>query len=207
MSQLEAPDARGRIDALSDGLFAIVLTLLVLQFEVPSLPHGRVGAELLAALWGMRSLVFSYLLSFFSVSLYWVVHHDLFRHVVDYDRRLLYLNFVYLLFVSFLPFPTELLGIYGGAVAWTLYALNLATIGILTTVLWWYTASYDLLEPELGLRTTRLIVLRSLIAPTVFLLSIGVAAVDVTFAYVTPFLIGPLQSLWTRRFDLSDYVF
>ncbi len=205
MARHDAPDARGRIDALSDGLFAIVLTLLVLQFEVPAAPRGRSEAEVLATLWEMRSLVFSYLLSFFSVSLYWLVHHDLFRHVVDYDRRLLYLNFVYLLFVSFLPFPTELLGTYGGVVAWTLYALNLAVIGLLTTVLWWYTASRDLLEPELRPRAARFVVLRTLIAPTVFILSIGVAAVDVTFAYATPFLIGPLQSLWTRWFDLSGY--
>ncbi|WP_224334683.1 TMEM175 family protein [Haloprofundus halobius] len=205
MSRREPPDARGRIDALSDGLFAIVLTLLVLQFEVPVTPRGRSEAEVLTTLWEMRTLFFSYLLSFFSVGFYWVVHHELFRRVVDYDRRLLYLNLVYLLFVSFLPFPTELLGTYGGAVAWTLYAFNFTVIGLLTATLWWYTASNDLLEPELGSRTTRLVVLRSLIAPTVFGLSVGVAAVDVTFAYVTPFLIAPLQSLWARRFDLPDY--
>ena len=77
-----------RMEALSDGLFAIVLTLLVLQFDVPDVP----AEELPAALADQQTLLVSYLLSFLVVGLYWIVHHNVFRSIVGHDRFLLWLN-------------------------------------------------------------------------------------------------------------------
>ncbi|MFC6835881.1 TMEM175 family protein [Halomarina ordinaria] len=185
-----------RVNAISDGVFAIVLTLLVLQFEVPDVP----AADLWPALRAMRPLVVSYLLTFSVVGLYWVVHHNLFDRVVRHDRVLLYLNLLFLLTVSFLPFPTELVGVYGTRLAWTLYAVNFAVIGLLMTCIWAYAARRAFLAAEVGERTARLVTLRSLISPAVFLVSIAVSLVNLDAAYLTPLLIVPLQALWVRRY-------
>ncbi|XVH33688.1 TMEM175 family protein (plasmid) [Haloferacaceae archaeon DSL9] len=189
-----------RIDALSDGLFAIVLTLLILQFEVPNVPLDRADSELLPALLAQQPLLFSYLLSFAVVGLYWIVHHNLFQYIIRHDRILLHLNLFFLFTVSFLPFPTELVGTYGTHFTWTIYATNLGLVGLSLTALWWYAVRRGLTHETIDTRTGRLVALRGLITPVVFLLSIGVAAVNVTLAFGTPLLIVPLQLLWVRYY-------
>ncbi|MDL5363331.1 TMEM175 family protein [Halalkalicoccus sp. NIPERK01] len=185
-----------RMDALSDGLFAIVLTLLILQFEVPSVAPD----ELPAAVIEQDTLVFSYLLSFVVVGLYWIGHHNLFRHIVRHDRVLLWLNLLFLLTVSFLPYPTEMLGLYGTRFAWTLYAVNIVLVGVTLVGLWTYATRAGYLEEDIDARTARSITGRGLIAPAVFSVSIAIAAVSLELAFYTPLLIAPLQVLWVRRY-------
>ena len=196
---LEGEDT-DRIDGLSDGLFAIVLTLLVLQFQIPDVPADSAATELPAALADQETLLFSYLLSFGVVGIYWIVHHNLFQHIVRHDRVLLYGNLLFLLVVSFLPFPTELLGINGKRFTWTLYALNISLVGLTLTFVWWYAHRRGFTRPEIDDRTGRFVAIRGLIVPAVFLCSIGIAAVSLPAAFVTPLLIVPLQALWVRRF-------
>ncbi|MCU4972857.1 TMEM175 family protein [Halobacteria archaeon AArc-m2/3/4] len=193
---LEGEDT-DRMDALSDGVFAIVLTLLVLQFQVPDADATGVPA----ALADQRPLLFSYLLSFAVVGLYWIVHHNLFQRIVRHDRVLLYLNLLFLLTVSFLPFPTELLGIYGTHFTWTLYALNFSFVGLSLTLLWWYAYRRGFTDETVDHRTGRLVTVRGLISPVVFLVSVGVATVSLSLAFVTPILIVPLQMLWARYYE------
>ncbi len=187
-----------RIGGLSDGLFAIVLTLLVLQFQVPPIPPSQLEAELWPALVRQWPLLFSYVLSFLVVGLYWVVHHHLFKLIVRYDRTILYLNLLFLLVLSFLPFPTELIGVHVIRLTWTIYAINFAAVGLLMTALWWYALSHKLVSDRLDDRTGRLIIGRGLIPPLVFLGSIGVGLFSLTAAYWTPLLIVPLQLGWAR---------
>ncbi|SFS47071.1 TMEM175 family protein [Halostagnicola kamekurae] len=194
-------DRTDRLEALSDGVFAIVLTLLVLQFRVPNIPADRVGAELPGALEAQQTVFFSYLLSFFVVGIYWIIHHNLFQEIVRHDRLLLYANLLFLLAISFLPFPTELLGVYSTRLTWTLYALNLAMVGFALTALWWYADRRGFTSDAIDERTAFLVTVRGLITPAVFVCSIGVAAVNLSVAFYTPFLIVPLQILWVRRYQ------
>lgn len=193
-----------RVEALSDGVFAIVLTLLVLQFSIPDVPANHAGAELPSALADQQALLFSYLLSFFVVGIYWIVHHNLFQQIERHDRLLLYLNLVFLLAVSFLPFPTELLGVYSTRLTWTLYALNISLVGLVLTTLWWYADRRGFTGDAIDERTASLVTLRGLIPPAVFLLSIGVAAVNLSVAFYVPLVILPLQVLWFRRYHTES---
>ncbi|GAB3034291.1 TMEM175 family protein [Natronobiforma cellulositropha] len=195
MRLLEGEDTT-RMDALSDGLFAIVLTLLVLQFEIPDVDPGALPGALTAQ-W---PLLFSYLLSFAVVGLYWIIHHNLFQNIVRHDRVLLYLNLLFLLTVSFLPFPTELLGTYGTHFTWTLYAINFAFVGGSLTLVWCYAVARDFTAESIDRRLGWLIAVRGLISPVVFLFSIGVAAISLEAAFFTPILIVPLQALWVRYY-------
>lgn len=185
-----------RMEGLSDGLFAIVLTLLVLQFEVPDVPAD----ELPAAVADQEALLVSYLLSFLVVGLYWIVHHNLFDHIVEHDRVLLWLNLLFLLSISFLPYPTEIVGLYGTQFAWTLYATNFVLVGLLVTACWTYAARAGYTAAGIDDRMARMITIRGLITPVVFAFSIAVAAVSLTAAFFVPILIAPLQMLWVRYY-------
>ncbi|WP_254863452.1 TMEM175 family protein [Halovivax gelatinilyticus] len=189
-----------RLEALSDGVFAIVLTLLVLQFQIPDVSADRASTELAGALADQQALFFSYLLSFFVVGIYWIVHHNLLRYVDRHDRVLLYVNLLFLLSVSFLPFPTELLGLYGIELTWILYAANLSIVGFVLAILWRYAFSRGFTNDEVTDRVGDLVTLRILIAPTVFVLSIAVALVSLTAAFLVPLAIIPLQALWVRYY-------
>jgi len=101
--------SKARIEALSDGLFAIVLTLLVLEIKAPAgIPHGRLAAELLrdAPAW------FSFAFTFFLGAVFWVDQHRVLHALSELTKPSLILNFVFLGFVSVLPFSTSLWGHY-----------------------------------------------------------------------------------------------
>lgn len=131
----ESPEERGfdyaRTVALSDGVFAIALTLLVLGISFPELAsgrHGEIGRQLL----DRRGELASYALSFAVIALLWVRHHGFMRGLEVIDTAITWLNLTYLGFVAFLPYPTHVLGVYGDETASVvLYA---TTCGIVASI-------------------------------------------------------------------------
>ena len=130
----EASRDRDRIVNLSDGVFAIALTLLVLDIRVPNIPENVVGSELPGVLLSLWPKYLGYVLSFVVISTFWIIHHSIFRPIRAYDRNLLYINFLFLMFVAFVPFPTSLLGEYGNhQLPVAVYAATLAVGRLLLT--------------------------------------------------------------------------
>jgi uncharacterized membrane protein len=80
---------------------------------VPDIPENTVPSELPAALVSLWPNYLGYFLSFVSIAVFWTIHHSIFLPIRYYDRTLLYLNFLFLMVVAFVPFPTSLLGEYG----------------------------------------------------------------------------------------------
>ena len=101
-----------RLIGLSDGVFAIVMTLLVLDLRLPPLPHPLSAAALWQALLGIQSKMISFLLSFCFVSSLWFSHNQLFKLFDKVDNAMLWYNLLLLLMVCFIPFPTILIGEY-----------------------------------------------------------------------------------------------
>jgi uncharacterized membrane protein len=99
---------RDRIVNLSDGVFAIALTLLVLNIRVPNIPETLVATELPTALLSLWPKYLGYFLSFVVIGTFWLIHHSIFSSIGAYERVLLLLNFLFLMFVAFVPFPTLL---------------------------------------------------------------------------------------------------
>jgi uncharacterized membrane protein len=128
-----------RLIFFSDAVFAIVMTLLVLDIRVPDVAAQEEVPGLVFELWPK---ILSYVLSFLVIGLYWIGHHQTFRYVQSYDRTLLRLNLVFLLSISFIPFPTDLLGEYGGLrFAVIFYAASLGLARLLLALVWWYIVS------------------------------------------------------------------
>ena len=180
----EVDKDRDRIVNLSDGVFAIALTLLVLDIRVPHIPENVVDSELPGVLLGLWPNYLGYFLSFFVITTFWIIHHSIFRPIRAYDRNLLYLNFLFLMFVAFVPFPTALLGEYGNhQLPVAVYAVTLAVGRLLLTAIQWYSVRNDRLldEPQDPARV-RFLLIRGLTIPAIYLLSIGISFFSVQAA-------------------------
>ena len=97
-----------RLEAFSDGVFAIAITLLILDIRIPDVTY----AALAGALWSMLPRLAAYILSFAVIGLYWIFHYIYIDRIKVVDGTLIGLNMLMLLFVSFMPIPTGLIGRY-----------------------------------------------------------------------------------------------
>jgi uncharacterized membrane protein len=96
-----------RLEAFSDGVFAIVITLLVLELRVP---EAHSSHELVAGLQNLWPKFISFVVSFIYITIYWINHHQLFHLVKKTSRGLFWLNSLFLMCLTFIPFPTALIG-------------------------------------------------------------------------------------------------
>ncbi len=127
---LERGKDLSRIFAFSDGVFAIAITLLVLQIEVPK--GLTSGSGFLDYLSDESSSFVAYAISFAVIGRYWIVSHRSMRMVREYDQRLLWLTLLYLAFIVMMPFSSQLLGEYADSIplAVAFYVLNLVAINL-----------------------------------------------------------------------------
>ncbi len=130
-----------RIEAFSDGVFAIAATLLVLEVGVSTTSGARLGHELLR-IWPSY---LSYVTSFITIGIIWINHHHNLRTIGPADRTFMFLNLLLLLDVAFIPFPTKLVAAYlrrdGEGPAVIAYAATLLLMAVLYTIWWRYARS------------------------------------------------------------------
>lgn len=134
----------GRVEAFSDGVFGIAMTLLVLDIKVPHAGDVGGSATLLRLLAGQWPSFASYVLSFITVLIMWTNHHKLFRLIRRSNHTFLMINGMLLMFVTLVPFPTALLAEHiarpGATVAAAVYSGTFILIAVLFNVLWRYAA-------------------------------------------------------------------
>jgi len=131
-----------RLEAFSDGVFAIAITLLVLLFERPHLAEGETLGHVLLHQWPSYA---SYVVSFVTIGIIWVNHHMLFHLIQRADRVFLFLNVLFLMAVAFIPYPTSLVAQFirsadDARAAALLYGITLTTMAIFMNALWQYAA-------------------------------------------------------------------
>ena len=190
-----------RIINLSDGVFAIAITLLILDIRVPEIPEGMVATELPGELLALWPKYLGYLLSFLGISVFWNIHNSIFHAIRSYDRGLMWLNFLFLMFVAFLPFPTSLLGEYGSyQLPVAIYAGTLAISRLLLTVLYWYVTSPNRSIAEAqDPATVRFFLIRGLTITGIFLLSIAVSFYSVSAAIWSWLVLIVVDAVILRR--------
>jgi TMEM175 potassium channel family protein len=190
-----------RLIFLSDGVFAIAMTLLVVELAVPQLNPS--GTELGQQLHALYPKYVSYAISFMVIASYWTSHQRIFGYIVRADSRLVWLNILLLLFIAFQPFPTSVLGTYGTTAAVTFYAGTLVVTGVIVLALWVYaTRDRRLVSPTLDARLIQHHTLRAACVPVVFLISIGVAQVNPSAAEFSWLTVAVL--IWVLRWRYRD---
>ena len=166
-----------RVEALTDGVFAIVMTILVLQLTVPVIAEGSVHAELGERLLDMWPKFLSYVVTFLMLGVMWFHHHRQFSWIKQSDSILVWTNIIYLMFVALLPFSTSMVGefieeripvfIYGG---------NFIACWIFRYILWSYaTGNYRLVDRNIDPREIRMPKIIYPIAIAVFMMGMGIA--------------------------------
>ncbi|MGW4568834.1 TMEM175 family protein [Streptomyces sp. NPDC004561] len=152
----------GRVEAFSDGVFAIAITLLVLDIKVPKAgEHGDLW-QALGTQWPSYA---AYVVSFLVIGIMWVNHHQLFSFVARVDRTLMFLNLLVLMVVAVVPWPTALLAEYlreGGHAshaAAAVYSLVMVAMALTFQALWWHLTRtghlFDARVDTVAARTTR----------------------------------------------------
>jgi uncharacterized membrane protein len=199
------PDAPGveRLLALSDGVVAIALTLLVLSLHVPHLPSNAQDAN--DAAWLARQLqdltdpLISYVISFYVIAQFWLAHHRTFRLMSGHDEALAWWNFLFLFTITMLPFTSDLLGQYASnPLAVDIFALNLLLASLSTVIVVSVAQRKGLLKPgshAVELRTGRV---RSLGVGIVVVASMGVAWASPEVAKYMWFLIAVVPRVLYR---------
>jgi len=125
---------KARTEAFSDGVFAIIITLLILEVRVPHIENQSNPQELFQAFKALTPKILSWAVSFFFIAVIWVQHHNLFRMAEKIDYGAVWINNILLFFICFLPFPTALMGEYpDNRIAVLLFGL-VATLATFTQV-------------------------------------------------------------------------
>jgi uncharacterized membrane protein len=181
-----------RLLTLSDGVVAIALTLLVLELKVPGRVLPSTSASALAAQLaeGTDHLV-SYLISFYVIANFWLIHHRVFRQLTGQRESLAWWNFVFLFTISIMPFTSDLIGEYPeNPLAVSIFALNLLLTSLSTQVVLEVGRRQGLTTPDTDPRAIRAGFIRAAGTSVVIVASIGLAWVNTDVAKFSWLLIA-----------------
>ena len=182
-----------RLNALSDGLFAIVLTLLVLDIKLPETAGATSARDLLELIVPALS---GYLLTFVIAGLYWLIHIRVVESLRSVTPQLLWINLMFLLSVGLLPFSSGTLT-KDNSLGYPFYSANMMLIGVTLAALWGYAAAAGLLkEEQQEPKHIRSVLWRTLITPAVFALVFVTLLIAPTVAPYLPFAILPANMLF-----------
>ena len=168
-----------RIETLTDGIFAIAMTLLILTLDLPQVKGAVNHAVLHEFLFGQADKFFNYALSFIILAVFWIIHHQQFHYIKRTDRTHLWINIFILMFIALIPFSTSLVGIYIND--WldnVFFAANMIILGSLFFLNWQYAANgHKLVDCELDQQVIDMGRRRCMVTPAVSFVALIVAFV------------------------------
>jgi uncharacterized membrane protein len=196
--ELFRPD---RLLALSDGVFGVAITLLVIDLHLPPLPAGGDDTVLLQALLAMGPKLLLFAFTFLVVGMSWLGHHRKFSYIHQVDGRLLWINLLYLMALCLVPFASSVLGEHGSRFAFVLYAAVMTLVEMLSAGM----SAYGLREPFLagpdlrpGLRQD--MVLSPLLTGAIFAIAAGMAFGNLArIAHWTLLTVVPVMAFFGSR--------
>jgi uncharacterized membrane protein len=189
-----------RMILFSDAVFAIAITLLVIEIKVPEI-HKNVSDKILSReLLHLVPKFIGFLISFFLIGLYWTIHHRMFGLVANYSGKLLWMNLFFLFFIALMPFSTGFYSEYSGPelfteqlkIPLTFYVLNFSCVGFTNYLMWKYITNprNKLMDHEPDRKEIKFAIARSLAVPIIFLGMLPVAYfTNVIYAVYMPILI------------------
>ena len=194
-----------RIALFSDAVFAIAITLLIIEVKVPELERPVTDAQIGKRLIWVLPRMAGFVVSFYVIGLYWLVHHRMFGYVVGYNRRLLVNNLLFLFSIVLMPFSSALYSEYfitTTHIPMAVYVFNICFSGFMSYRLW-----KILGQPGSGLSQglgnkilLRYFLFRSLMVPFVFILIFLLSLLFNQFAYFVTILVPLVNQTLINRF-------
>jgi len=190
------------ISLFSDAVFAIAITLLAIDIRVPQLAEDLVVIQLNNEIFGLAPKLISFILTFFIIGNFWISYHRIIYRIRRYDRGLIALNLLFLMFIVLLPFPNDLIGKYPTQqIAVFVYAVIIIATGLSLSLLWLHASRRRrLIDESLSADFIRRLTIRLFIAPCIFLISIPISFLNPLYSLVTWFLAFPLGIYFERTY-------
>lgn len=193
----------GRLEAFSDGVFAVAITLLILNIQVPPVKDG-----LLRGLLASWPSYLGYVTSFLIIGLFWANHHYMFKYINRTDHYLLLLNILVLMVIVLIPFATELLTAfihssdrYYGAI---IYSGVLLLSSVMYNLLWYYASHrYRLLDKGLSPDALRRLTRRYLISIPLYTVTVIIAAFSVELSLAVNIVLALFYALPATLFQFG----
>jgi len=193
--------SKSRIEALSDGVFSITMTLLVLKLEVPEVMHHSNNADMLSQLLALGPAFATYVVTFLIAGGFWFLHHLTFHFIRHVNGVLLWVNLLFLMMVSLLPFSAGLMShLFIHPVSQFFYIGNQLAISVLLSLHWLYARGKGLLAAGAPGQVSQL-TLRILMTVAVFIVTLVMAVFLPAWSWMPlpVFLVGGLVFEWIRR--------
>lgn len=186
----------------SDAVFAIAITFLAIDIRVPQLAEEVIAIQLNNEIYGLLPRFISFILTFFIIGSYWISYHRTMYQIKRYDRGLISLNLLFLMFIVLLPFPNDLIGKYPTQqVAVVVYAIITGMTGVGLWLIWVHASrNHRLVDEMLSVSFIKRLNLRLLISPCIFLISIPLSYLNPLVSLVTWFLAFPFGILFERTY-------
>ncbi|MCR4336684.1 MAG: TMEM175 family protein [Candidatus Omnitrophica bacterium] len=184
-----------RLDAFSDGVFAIVITLLVLELRIPEVTGEHLSHELKHGLKELLPKFISFVVSFLYISIYWINHQQLFHLIKKFDRGIFWLNSLFLMCLTFIPFPTALIGSYPHErIAVIFYGVAMMATALSFVLMKMYILSREKDEHASSVKHSPIYLLAG---PVLYLLAVLLAMVNISFA-IAIYLLIPVIYLFAK---------
>lgn len=183
-----------RLNTLSDGVFAIVMTILILDIKIERSLDSPAASELFRKLWGIVPRIEVYVISFLILGLFWISHHSQFHYIKKIDLNLLWINIIFLMFVSILPFSTDIAGEFADhKLSALIFSFNLLLVNVILYINWRYaTYKHLLVDPNLNKEIISLYFKMNLLTSVVLVIAILLFNFEVPLSYaiymVVPFI-------------------
>jgi uncharacterized membrane protein len=188
-----------RLVFFSDAVFAIAITILVLDIRLPTGADAASSRELLLSLAGLWQEYLAFFVSFWVIGLSWISHHRKFLYIQRVDSQLLTLNLLMLMLIAFIPFPTAVMSENVSFTATAFYALTMILACLSGLILWWHaTRNHRLVCANLDRRQIWREASVPLATIAIFILSMGVAVLDAGLARICWMLVFPV-AFFLRR--------
>lgn len=174
-----------RMETFSDGVFAIIITILVLELKIPHTEAIHTEKELIEKLISLAPIFFSWLISFLIIAAFWLHHHNLLRMATQADYGMVWINNLFLLSISLIPFPSSLMGSYANyPIAVASFGIVMAISSFLLLILYRYIAK-NYLKPEYDFKSVQKNTQKAaILAPIFYIIAIGSAWVNCTITYI-----------------------
>ena len=208
MNEQETPDqyhlSKNRLETLFDAIFAFAMTLLVTGFVVESIPETEIQAVLPGYIASMGTEFFLFLIAFFVLASFWLVHHRQFHYVRTVDPALVWITLLILAFTVMMPFTTNVGGDYPEVqAAVVLFHTNLFILGVLFFVHWWYLVNNPhLTSVQISMQNATSGLRRTMIAPLVSFLGLICSFASPSWSMAIYLLIPPLLYIHKRYFTI-----